>query len=224
MSAHWWVGLVHVPMVGKAMSGCMSRGSCGIRTTLHRLSVDGCGTVHTLLVVSPEASQHWSLQAVGWGQISVPKWQPVGELILSNIPWGLHHQCPCPHYGPQPTFTSPVEPPRPIGRSGSGAYGVTALPWVPVHVKPCVHPPRVEFCFPQSCGAPALKPHWPSKLNVLGPSKLNVLGAPPLMPDPQAGKPDMGLRTFTPVGEPLPYNYFPVCGSPIQQVWDLIIL
>ena len=33
------------------------------------------------------------------------------------------------------------------------------------------------------------------------------------MPDPQGEEPD-GLRTLTPVGEPLQYNYFPVCGSP----------
>ena len=43
------------------------------------------------------------------------------------------------------------------------------------------------------------------------------------MPDPQAGDPDMGLRTLTLVGKPLQYNYFPVCGSPTQWVWDLIM-
>ena len=44
------------------------------------------------------------------------------------------------------------------------------------------------------------------------------------MPDPQVGEPDMGLRTLTPVGELLQYNYSPVCGSPTWRVWDLIIL
>ena len=44
------------------------------------------------------------------------------------------------------------------------------------------------------------------------------------MPDPQARQPDVGLRTLSPVGEPLQYNYFPVCGSPTQWVWDLSIL
>ena len=28
------------------------------------------------------------------------------------------------------------------------------------------------------------------------------------MPDPQAGDPDVGFRTFTPMVEPLQYNYF----------------
>lgn len=36
-----------------------------------------------------------------------------------------------------------------------------------------------------------------------------------LIPDPQTGEPD-GLRTFTPAGDPLQYNEYPVCGSPTQ--------
>ena len=40
--------------------------------------------------------------------------------------------------------------------------------------------------------------------------------------DPQAGEPDMGLRTLTPVGEPLQYNYSPVWGSPTpSQVYGI---
>lgn len=46
------------------------------------------------------------------------------------------------------------------------SYGGTALCWIPVHVKPCVLPPRVEFLFP--CGALALKLCWPSRVNTLG--------------------------------------------------------
>ena len=44
-----------------------------------------------------------------------------------------------------------------------------------------------------------------------------------LLRDPQAGKPDVGLRIFTPVRELLWYNYFPVCGLPTRHVWDLIL-
>ena len=44
-----------------------------------------------------------------------------------------------------------------------------------------------------------------------------------LMPDPQAGEPDVVLRTFTHVGELLPYNYFLVCVLPTRWVWDLIL-
>ena len=51
------------------------------------------------------------------------------------------------------------------------------------------------------------------------------LGAPPpTARPPQAGEPDVGLRTFTPVGELLWYNYFPVCGLPTWHIWDLILL
>lgn len=34
----------------------------------------------------------------------------------------------------------------------------------------------------------------------------------------------LGLKTLTPVGEPLKYNYSLVCGSPTWGVWNLIIL
>ena len=42
--------------------------------------------------------------------------------------------------------------------------------------------------------------------------------------DPQVGKPDVGLRTFTPVGGLLWYKHSPVCESRTQQLWDLILL
>ena len=130
-------------------------GGCWLRMNLRSLSTDGShpsgprvGCVPTLLVVWPGASQQWRLQAVGWVHASVPKWQPPGELTLMSIPWGICHQCPCPHGEPQPTPANPRDPPRSAGKSGPGSYGVTALPWFPVHVKSCVHPPRVESLFP----------------------------------------------------------------------------
>ena len=42
--------------------------------------------------------------------------------------------------------------------------------------------------------------------------------------DPQVGKPDVGLRTFTPVGGLLWCKCSPVCESPTQQLRDLILL
>ena len=44
------------------------------------------------------------------------------------------------------------------------------------------------------------------------------------LPDPQVGKRDVGLKTFTPVGGLLWYNCSPVCELPTQQLWDLILL
>ena len=95
-----------------------------------------------------EASQQWSLQAVGWGQVLVPKWWPLGALAPMNIPWGLCHPCLCPQSEPYLIPASPGDPLRSAGRSGPGSYEASALPWVPVHMKPGVHPPRVESLFP----------------------------------------------------------------------------
>ena len=78
----------------------------------------------------------------------------------------------------------------------------------------------------------------PSKSGVsVSPSPLEVLQSNPArlqsqilwefllpLPDPQVGKPDVGLRTFTPMGGLLWYNCSPVCESPTQQLWDLILL
>ena len=211
--SHWWVEPGLVPWVHRVVSSGVLIGSCWLRTTSGSLSADGWVCVPTLLVVWPEAPQHWSLQAVGWVPISVPKWQPLGALMLMSIPWGLHHWCPCcpcPHCEPLLTPTSTGDPPRPADRSGPGSCAVTALPWVPVHVKPCVRFARVDPVWLLHSSPPGLQRHM-------------LRGLFLLMPDPQAGEPDVGL-TLTSVGEPLWYSYFPLCGLPVWWVWDLIIL
>ena len=43
-------------------------------------------------------------------------------------------------------------------------------------------------------------------------------------PDPEVGKPDVELRTVTPLGRLLWYNCSPVCESPTQWLWDMILL
>ena len=85
-----------------------------------------------------------------------------------------------------------------------------------MHTRPCVYHLRVEFLFPSEfLWNSAIKLHWSSKSDSLGASH-------PLS-DSKAWKPAVGLRTFTPVGELLWYNYFPVCGLPTWQVRDLIL-
>ena len=143
----------------------------------------------------------------------MPKWRPHAD----HIPWGLCHQCPCPHSEPQLTHCLPRRPSRPAGRSIPGSCGVTSLCWVPVHTKSCVCSPGVESLVS------------PSRVELLhsipaGLESQELWGLLLLRPDPQAGEPDVGLRILTPVGEPLPYNYFPVCWSPTWRVWNLIIL
>ena len=90
------------------------------------------------------------------------------------------------------------------GRPGPCSYGVTPLPWVPVHVKPLGHPPVVESLSHPVLWSACTQAHWPQS------QMFWRLLLP--MPRPQAGEPDLGLKTLTPMGEPLWYNYFPVCG------------
>ena len=72
------------------------------------------------------------------------------------------------------------------------------------------------LCFPQSYGSLLIKSHWPSRSN--------SLGIPSPFVGSQAGKPDIGFRTFITVGELLWYYCYPVCRSPTWWVWDLILL
>ena len=62
----------------------------------------------------------------------------------------------------------------------------------------------------------------PSRLTGL--QKLNALGAPPPIARHSGREPDVELRTLTPMGELLQYNYSPVCWLHTCGVWDLIIL
>ena len=191
--------------------------SCGLRKTLSSLSADGWGCVPALFIVSPEASKHWSLQAVGWGQVLVRKWWPPGELMPMSTPQNYCCQCLCPCSEPQlPPPHSAVDTSIPGSSSGPCLYEVTGFFPVSWCTRDPVCPLQVwSFCFPQSYEIPVIKLHWPSK-QIPG-------GILLLLSDPQAREPDMGLRTITPVGEPLRYNYFPVCGLPTRWVWDLIL-
>ena len=74
------------PLVGRAISRGVSGEECMARTSLGSLFADGWGCVPTLLVVWPEPSQHWTLQTVGWCQVSFPIWQLLGEFMPMIIP------------------------------------------------------------------------------------------------------------------------------------------
>ena len=135
------------PLVGGAVARGESKGGWGLRKSLGSQSADGRGCVPTLVVVWPEVSQHQSLQAFGWGQVLVPKWQPPGELAQMNCPQHFCHQCLCPHSEPHHPLPPPGDPPRPAGRSGPGSYKVTALALaLGVHETSC-SPPRADLLF-----------------------------------------------------------------------------
>lgn len=74
-------------------------------------------------------------------------------------------------------------------------------------------PQEWSFWFRQTCGIPVIKSHWPSKA-------YSLENLPPVA-RPSAWGANVGLRTLSTVGEPLKYNYVPVCGSPTLQVWNL---
>ena len=158
MYAHWWVEVGLVPLVDRTMSRDVFRGSQGLKTTFGSLSVMGQA------VAWPEVSQYWSHQAVGWCQVSVPKWWPPGAHVDEHsmgppLPVFLSHS----ELQLMPASTG--DPPRPTGRSGSDSYGVTALvqvqyTWTLLQ--------EWNVCFIQSYGAPVPNPCWPSKPNALG--------------------------------------------------------
>ena len=97
----------------------------------------------------------------------------------------------------------------------SVSCGVTApFSWVLVGRRFCVCSSRVEYVSPS--------PVKVLQSNVTGLKSQIPLGLLVLLLDPKAGKPDVGLRTFTTVGE-LWYNCSEVCGLPTWQVWDTIL-
>ena len=106
------------------------------------------------------------LSADRWGQI-FPKWPPPEKGMLMNIPKSFASNVLPPQ---QATFTPafPKCPPRTTARCDPDSHRYPALPWDPVHMKVCVRLLRMGPLFPQSHGAPAHKPHWPSRPDVPG--------------------------------------------------------
>ena len=96
-------------------------------------------------------------------------------------------------------------------------WGQCSFPCVLIHRLLCVCPPRVEsLCTPvllKSCNQiPLAFKVWFSRNSSYCCWTLQV------------GKPDVEFRTLTPVGGLLWYKCSPVCESPTQQSWDLILL
>ena len=125
-------------------------------------------------------------------------------------------QCPCPHSETQPPPAFAGDPPTLAGRSGSVSCGVTA-------------PFPGSWCAQYFVSSKSGVSVFPSPVKVLqsNPASLQSLILCEfllLLRNPQVGKPDMGLRTFTPVCGLLWYNCSPVCESPTQRLWGLILL
>ena len=114
---------------------------------------------------------------------------------------------------PLVTLTSTGDPPTLAGSFGSVTCGVPApFLWMLVCTRCCWCPPRLESLF--------LSVLWKTCNQIM---LARFPGDSVPLSDPQAGKPDVGFRTFIAVGELLCYYRSPVCGSFTQQVWDLIL-
>ena len=161
---------------------------------------------------------------LAWG---IPALETTGYWVVPSVgkkmaafkrprrtPQNCCHQCLCLCSEPEPSRASVRDPPLLPGRLAPSLLSHCFLPWVPVCETLCV-PSMSRVCFPQLCRITLVKPHLSSK-----PYSLR---APSPVTGPPGWDPDMGLRTFPPVGDPLWYNYFPVRRSPTWHVWDLIL-
>ena len=91
----WWWEKLGLALVGRAL----------LSKALIQFSADGCGCIPSLLVVWPEATQPWGLQALWWGWWWIPRgFTPRGTL-----------QCPHPR-------GAPAEPP-PGASALAGSFG-----------------------------------------------------------------------------------------------------
>ena len=144
--AHWWGQL---SLVGRTVLRGVSRDDYELRMTLGSLSVDEWGCVPVLWVIWSDISQHWSLQAIELGQESVPKWWPLREFKMINIPGDFCHWCSCPHSQPQPILASQETlQDLKVGPAQAPMKSLICPGRFPVHFKPWVSPPKVESLFP----------------------------------------------------------------------------
>ena len=206
--AHRWVELGLVPLVGRAISVGVFIGDCCLWLTRQPVCW-WVGLCPTFLVGCPEVSQQWSLGLAA--EMVISGWVHTGEYSLGHLQsvflppsWVIANPC------------SPGDLLRLAGRSGQGFCGVGALPWVPVRVKTCVCAPSVEPVF-----LPVL---WSSCTDTPLACKARFCGDSSWCQTPQGGELDVGLRTLTPMREPLGCNYFPSCELPTQEVGILPVL
>ena len=190
-----------IPLVGRTVLRGLFKGGCVLRMSVGRPTADDWVCLSTLFVVWPEVFQHWSLQAVGLGHILLRKYWPPGGFMPTGNPQNI----PPVSLSLQWATTAPASaghPPVPAGGSGPGSYeAVTSSPGSWCAWDSVCSLEEWNFCFPQSCRIPAIKPHQPSKPNALGDS--------PSFTRPFMLRFLMWNSTFTPVGQPLPYNYCP---------------
>ena len=156
---------------------------------------------------------------LNWGGIVVPSWyffwpevtqtlglQAVSSMVTAKRVYAkgdLPRLVPHPSGEPLPSRASTGDPTTPAGiLVHSPALFLRVL----VQARFCWALQDWNLCFPQSCESLVIKS--------FGLQGQILRGFPGPLLDPQAGKPDMGFRTFTTVGEFLWYYRSPVCCLP----------
>ena len=152
MPAHWWVELCLVSLVGTAVSRGVIRGFYGLRKTLSSLSAYGwdlflpCwlfglrshNTVAYRLLVGP------CLGADDPRRMCASLSFYVAEHSLKSPPSSVY-VCRKSHSHKLPTQETPQD--QKLGLALDPMKSLP-FPWVPVCMKLCVHPPRVESPLP----------------------------------------------------------------------------
>ena len=130
----------------------------------------------------------------GWCHVFL-KWQPPGEftLIINPKTFSSNVLSPTVSHSHSLFFTGDRQ--RTAGRSDPDSCGVSALPWDPVHTKTCAPFKSGVSISPSPMVLLCISPDDPESQMLQG-LLLPIL-------DPQVWKPDVGLRTLTPMGEPL---------------------
>ena len=111
--------------------------------TLDSLSSDGWGSVPVLVVFWSEAFQLLSLQVQGWPGLDAEMWT---SRRSHSDQYSLQLLLPVSLPSQQVIVAFHLTRRTPKTLS-PGSYADTALCWVPVYMRTCVHPPRVEFLF-----------------------------------------------------------------------------
>lgn len=130
------------------------------------------------------------------------------------ISWDLYLQCLASTVS-HSTPAFPGDPPKPAGMSYPNSNDVPSLPLDPLHMKPHLHSPRMEALFHtvlwKSCIQAQLafnaKCSWGFSSWCMSPRLGNLLWSSKL----------------TPVGQPLQYRIFPVCGSSANIMKALLL-
>lgn len=152
--------------MGRAISGGVSRRSCGLKKSFQAASLLMDGTVippcQFFCLQCPSTGAYRLLSGARfWCQnVSLQGRAHPDECLPVAL-----HQCPCPQSEPQLLPISSGDPPRTEGRAGPGSQEVLLLLLVPRFV--CAFQ-EWSLSLTQSRGAPAFKHHWPSKPEAVG--------------------------------------------------------